>query len=272
MLAGIIFKISAVPFHMWAPDVYQGSSTPVTSFFACVPKMAAIIVLIRLLYVPFDNFVDSWSQIIIFVSFSSILVGSIVAIWQKNIKRLIAYSSIAHMGFATLALATGNKADLNSILIYMVIYILANIGFFSCLINIQNKSDKNIENVSDLAGLSISNPGLAISIALYMFSFAGIPPLAGFFAKYYIFISLINEGFIILATTALTASVIGAFYYIRFIKVMFFDEVDSTKKIPVSRSLGFINIFCFIFIIAFIIIYSISPLSSIIGKAALALN
>ena len=271
LLAGIIFKISAVPFHMWAPDVYQGSSTPVTSFFACVPKMAAIIVLIRLLYVPFDNFVDSWSQIIIFVSFSSILVGSIVAIWQKNIKRLIAYSSIAHMGFATLALVTGNKADLNSILIYMVIYILANIGFFSCLINIQNKSDKNIENVSDLAGLSISNPGLAISIALYMFSFAGIPPLAGFFAKYYIFISLINEGFIILATAALTASVIGAFYYIRFIKVMFFDEVDSTKKIPVSRSLGFINIFCFIFIIAFIIIYSISPLSSIIGKAALAL-
>ena len=117
LLAGIIFKISAVPFHMWAPDVYQGSSTPVTSFFACVPKMAAIIVLIRLLYVPFDNFVDSWSQIIIFVSFSSILVGSIVAIWQKNIKRLIAYSSIAHMGFATLALVTGNKADLNSILI-----------------------------------------------------------------------------------------------------------------------------------------------------------
>ena len=151
-----------------------------------------IIILIRILYVPFDNFISSWSQIIIFVSFSSILLGSVVAIWQKNIKRLIAYSSIAHMGFATLALSTGNKSDIESILVYMIIYIFANIGFFSCLINIQNKTEKNINNISDLAGLSVNNPSLAISIALYMFSFAGIPPLAGFFAKYYIFISLIN--------------------------------------------------------------------------------
>ena len=136
LLAGIIFKISAVPFHMWAPDVYQGAATPVTSFFASVPKMAAMIILIRILYVPFDNFITSWSQIIIFVSFSSILLGSVVAIWQSNIKRLIAYSSIAHMGFATLALSTGNKSDIESILIYMIIYIVANIGFFLSLIHI----------------------------------------------------------------------------------------------------------------------------------------
>ncbi len=147
LLAGIIFKISAVPFHMWAPDVYQGAATPVTSFFASVPKMAAMIILIRILYVPFDNFITSWSQIIIFVSFSSILLGSVVAIWQSNIKRLIAYSSIAHMGFATLALSTGNKSDIESILIYMIIYIVANIGLFSCLINIQNITEKNIDNI-----------------------------------------------------------------------------------------------------------------------------
>ena len=272
LLAGIVFKISAVPFHMWAPDVYQGAATPVTSFFASVPKMAAIIILIRILYVPFDNFVSSWSQIIIFVSFSSILLGSVVAIWQKNIKRLIAYSSIAHMGFATLALSTGNKSDIESILVYMIIYIVANIGFFSCLINIQNKTEKDINNISDLAGLSVSNPSLAISIALYMFSFAGIPPLAGFFAKYYIFISLINEGLILLATFALIASVIGAFYYIRFVKIMFFDEVVDTNKITFSRSLGLINSICFIFIFGFIFVQSITPLAKIISNATLALN
>ena len=272
LLAGIVFKISAVPFHMWAPDVYQGAATPVTSFFASVPKMAAIIILIRILYVPFDNFVSSWSQIIIFVSFSSILLGSVVAIWQKNIKRLIAYSSIAHMGFATLALSTGNKSDIESILVYMIIYIVANIGFFSCLINIQNKTEKNINNISDLAGLSVNNPSLAISIALYMFSFAGIPPLAGFFAKYYVFISLINEGLIFLATFALIASVIGAFYYIRFVKVMFFDEVANSKKITFSRSLGLINSLCFIFILGFIFVQSVTPLANMISNATLALN
>ena len=272
LLAGIIFKISAVPFHMWAPDVYQGAATPVTSFFASVPKMAAMIILIRILYVPFDTFITSWSQIIIFVSFSSILLGSVVAIWQSNIKRLIAYSSIAHMGFATLALSTGNKSDIESILIYMIIYIVANIGFFSCLINIQNKTEKNIDNISDLAGLSVNNPSLAISIALYMFSFAGIPPLAGFFAKYYVFMSLVNEGLILLATFALIASVIGAFYYIRFVKVMFFDDVADAKKITFSRSLGLINILCFIFIFAFIFVQSITPLASLINDASQALN
>tara|TARA_Y100001970_G_scaffold273539_1_gene371902 strand:- start:106 stop:1551 length:1446 start_codon:yes stop_codon:yes gene_type:complete len=272
LLAGIIFKISAVPFHMWAPDVYQGAATPVTSFFASVPKMAAMIILIRILYVPFDTFITSWSQIIIFVSFSSILLGSVVAIWQSNIKRLIAYSSIAHMGFATLALSTGNKSDIESILIYMIIYVVANIGFFSCLINIQNKTEKNIDNISDLAGLSVNNPSLAISIALYMFSFAGIPPLAGFFAKYYVFMSLVNEGLILLATFALIASVIGAFYYIRFVKVMFFDDVADAKKIAFSRSLGLINILCFIFIFAFIFVQSITPLASLINDASQALN
>ena len=272
LLAGIIFKISAVPFHMWAPDVYQGAATPVTSFFASVPKMAAMIILIRILYVPFDNFITSWSQIIIFVSFSSILLGSVVAIWQSNIKRLIAYSSIAHMGFATLALSTGNKSDIESILIYMIIYIVANIGFFSCLINIQNRTEKNIDNISDLAGLSVNNPSLAISIALYMFSFAGIPPLAGFFAKYYVFMSLVNEGLILLATFALIASVIGAFYYIRFVKVMFFDDVADAKKITFSRSLGLINTLCIIFIFAFIFVQSITPLASIINDASQALN
>ncbi|MFL2829547.1 MAG: proton-conducting transporter membrane subunit, partial [Alphaproteobacteria bacterium] len=185
---------------------------------------------------------------------------------------LIAYSSIAHMGFATLALSTGNKSDIESILVYMVIYIVANIGFFSCLINIQNRTEKDINNISDLAGLSVNSPSLAISIALYMFSFAGIPPLAGFFAKYYVFISLINEGLIFLATFALIASVIGAFYYIRFVKVMFFDEVVDIKKITFSRSLGLINSICFIFIIGFIFVQSITPLANIISNATLALN
>jgi len=272
LISGIIFKISLVPFHMWAPDVYEGAATPVTSFFASVPKMAAIVILLRILYVPFVDFIDNWYQIIIFVAICSIALGSITAIWQTNIKRLIAYSSIAHMGFAILALTTGKPEYIDSILIYMLIYIVSNIGFFACLINIQNNSDENIDKISDLVGLSIKNPSLAISIAIYMFSFAGIPPLAGFFAKYFIFMAIIKEGFIYLAVFGLLMSVIGSFYYIRFVKVMFFDHSSEEKYYPFSRSLGFINFICFSFVIAFIAILSISPLADLAKEASLVLN
>ena len=272
LISGVIFKISVVPFHMWVPDVYEGAATPVTAFFASVPKMAAIVMLLRLLYVPFDSYILSWSQIIIFVSLCSIALGSIVAIWQTNIKRLIAYSSIAHMGFAILALSTGKSSDVSSILIYMIIYVVSNIGFFACLINIQNKSDRSIENITDLSGLSVKNPALAISIAVYMFSFAGIPPLAGFFAKYFIFMEIIEEGLISLAVFGLIASVIGSFYYIRFVKVMFFDNSEESIKYSFSSSLRLVNLVCIIFIIAFIIIISITPLVEIVKDASLALN
>ncbi len=272
LISGVIFKISVVPFHMWVPDVYEGVATPVTAFFASVPKMAAIVMLVRLLYVPFDSYILSWSQIIIFVSLCSIALGSIVAIWQTNIKRLIAYSSIAHMGFAILALSTGKPSDVSSILIYMIIYVVSNIGFFACLINIQNKSDRSVENITDLSGLSVKNPALAISIAVYMFSFAGIPPLAGFFAKYFIFMEIIEEGLISLAVFGLIASVIGAFYYIRFVKVMFFDNSEESIKYSFSGSLRLINLVCVMFIIAFIAIISITPLVEIVTNASLALN
>ena len=272
LISGIIFKISLVPFHMWAPDVYEGAATPVTSFFASVPKMAAIIVLIRILYVPFVDFTNNWYQIIVFVSIFSIALGSITAIWQTNIKRLIAYSSIAHMGFAVLALTTGKPEYIDSILIYMLIYVVSNIGFFTCLINIQNNTDENIDKISDLVGLSIKNPFLAISMGIYMFSFAGIPPLAGFFAKYFIFMAIIKEGLFYLAIFGLLMSVIGSFYYIRFVKVMFFDRSSEEKHYPFSRSLGFINLICISFVVAFIIILSISPLADLAKEASLVLN
>ena len=223
ILVGLAFKISAVPFHMWAPDVYEGSPTSVTLFFTMVPKIAALTVFIRFLYVPFLNLIDQWQMILIFLSIASMLFGAIAAIGQKNLKRLIAYSSISHIGYALAGLATGSNEGIQSSIIYMTIYIIMNLGFFSCLL-MMKRNNVYYEQIDDLSGLSKNHPLLSISLLIILFSLAGIPPLAGFFAKFYIFKSVIEQSMYFLAIVGLLSTVVAAFYYLRIIKIMYFDE------------------------------------------------
>ena len=223
ILVGLAFKISAVPFHMWAPDVYEGSPTSVTLFFAIVPKVAALTVFIRFLYVPFLNLMDQWQMILVFLSIASMLFGAIAAIGQTNLKRLIAYSSISHIGYALAGLTTGSNEGIQSSIIYIVIYILMNLGFFSCLLMLK-RNDKYFEDIEDLSGLSKNHPLLSLSLLVILFSLAGIPPLAGFFAKFYIFKSVIEQSMYFLAIVGLLSTVIAAFYYLRIIKIIYFDK------------------------------------------------
>ncbi len=223
ILVGLAFKISAVPFHMWAPDVYEGSPTSVTLFFTMVPKIAALTVFIRFLYVPFLNLIDQWQMILVFLSIASMLFGAIAAIGQKNLKRLIAYSSISHIGYALAGLATGSNDGIQSSVIYITIYIIMNLGFFSCLL-MMKRNNVYYEKIEDLSGLSKNHPLLSLSLLVILFSLAGIPPLAGFFAKFYIFKSVIEQSMYFLAIVGLLSTVVAAFYYLRIIKIMYFDE------------------------------------------------
>ncbi len=223
ILVGLAFKISAVPFHMWAPDVYEGSPTSVTLFFSIVPKIAALTVFIRFLYVPFLNLIDQWQMILIFLSIASMLFGAIAAIGQTNLKRLIAYSSIGHVGYALAGLTTGSNEGIQSSIIYITIYILMNLGFFSCLLMLK-RNNVYYEKIDDLAGLSKNHPLLSLSFLIIMFSLAGIPPLAGFFAKFYIFKAVIEESMYFLAIVGLLSTVVAAFYYLRIIKIIYFDK------------------------------------------------
>ncbi len=223
ILVGLAFKISAVPFHMWAPDVYEGSPTSVTLFFTMVPKIAALSVLIRFLYVPFLNLIEQWQTILIFLSIASMLFGAIAAIGQTNLKRLIAYSSIGHVGYALAGLTTGTNDGIQSSVIYITIYIIMNLGFFSCLL-MMKRNNKYYENIDDLSGFSKNHPMLALSLMIILFSLAGIPPLAGFFAKFYIFKTVIEQSMYFLAVVGLLSTVVAAFYYLRLIKIMYFDE------------------------------------------------
>ena len=223
ILVGLAFKISAVPFHMWAPDVYEGSPTSVTLFFTMVPKIAALTVFIRFLYVPFLNLIEQWQMILIFLSIASMLLGAIAAIGQTNLKRLIAYSSISHIGYALAGLATGSNDGIQSSVIYITIYILMNLGLFSCLLMLK-RNNKYFEDIEDLSGLSKNHPLLSLSLLIILFSLAGIPPLAGFFAKFYIFKSVIEQSMYFLAIVGLLSTVVAAFYYLRIIKIMYFDK------------------------------------------------
>ncbi len=223
ILVGLAFKISAVPFHMWAPDVYEGSPTSVTLFFTMVPKIAALTVFIRFLYVPFLNLIDQWQMILIFLSIASMLLGAIAAIGQKNLKRLIAYSSIGHIGYVLAGLATGSNEGIQSSIIYITIYVIMNLGLFSCLL-MMRRNNEYYENIEDLSGLSKNHPLLSLSLLIILFSLAGIPPLAGFFAKLYIFKSVVEQSMYFLAIVGLLATVIAAFYYLRIIKIIYFDE------------------------------------------------
>jgi len=243
ILVGLSFKISAVPFHMWAPDVYEGSPTPVTLFFSVVPKIAALTVFIRFLYVPFINMMDQWQPIIIFLSIASMIFGAIAAIGQKNLKRLIAYSSIGHIGYALAGLSVGTNEGLQSSIVYISIYIVMNLGFFSCLL-MMKKNDLYFETIEDLSGLSKNHPILSLCFLIVLFSLAGIPPLAGFFAKFYIFKSVIEQSMYFLAIVGLLSTVIAAFYYLRIIKVIYFDEqrekydTDHSNWLKVSLTLS----------------------------------
>jgi len=223
ILVGLSFKISAVPFHMWAPDVYEGSPTSVTLFFTMVPKIAALSVFIRFLYVPFLNLIEQWQMILIFLSIASMLFGAVAAIGQTNLKRLVAYSSIGHVGYALAGLAIGTNDGIQSSVIYITIYILMNLGLFSCLLMMKRK-EEYYENIDDLSGLSKNHPMLALSLLIILFSLAGIPPLAGFFAKFYIFKSVIEQSMYFLAVVGLLSTVVAAFYYLRLIKIMYFDK------------------------------------------------
>ncbi len=223
IIVGLAFKVSAVPFHMWTPDVYEGSPTSVTSFFALVPKIAAISVFIRFMYVPFVNVISQWQTIIIFLSIASMIVGAVAAIGQSNIKRLMAYSSIGHMGYALAGLATGTNSGIQSTIIYLTIYLVMNLGAFGCIF-MMKRENVFYENIDDLSGLSKNHPMVALSFLIILFSLAGIPPMAGFFAKFYVFMAVIEVKMYALAIIGLVTTVVSAFYYLRIIKVIYFDK------------------------------------------------
>ncbi|MDE2384182.1 MAG: NADH-quinone oxidoreductase subunit NuoN [Alphaproteobacteria bacterium] len=223
IMAGLAFKVSAVPFHMWTPDVYEGAPTPVTAFFASAPKLAAIALFTRVMVGPFAHATQAWQQIAIFISFASMALGAFAAIGQTNIKRLLAYSSIANMGFALVGLAAGTVEGVQGMLVYMLIYLVTTLGTFACILAMRRKGIY-VEQISDLAGLSRRDKGLAFVLAMMMFSLAGIPPLAGFFGKLFVFMAAVKAGLYALAILGVLASVIGAYYYLRVIKVMYFDE------------------------------------------------
>jgi len=223
IIVGLAFKVSAVPFHMWTPDVYEGSPTSVTSFFALVPKIAAISVFIRFMYVPFVNVISQWQTIIIFLSIASMILGAVAAIGQSNIKRLMAYSSIGHMGYALAGIAAGTNAGIQSTIIYLTIYLVMNLGAFGCIF-MMKRENIFYENINDLSGLSKNHPMLALSFLIILFSLAGIPPLAGFFAKFYVFMAVIEVKMYALAIIGLVTTVISAFYYLRIIKTIYFDK------------------------------------------------
>ncbi len=252
ILVGLAFKISAVPFHMWAPDVYEGSPTSVTLFFAVVPKIAALTVFIRFLYVPFVDLIDQWQTIIIFLSIASMLFGAIAAIGQKNLKRLIAYSSIGHMGYALAGLAVGTNSGIQNSIIYICIYIIMNLGVFCCLF-VMKRGDKFYDDLDDLSGLSKNHPIVSFSLLILLFSLAGIPPMAGFFAKFYIFISVIEESMYFLAIIGLLSTVISAFYYLKIIKIIYFDKpkakYDEIKYIGLKLSLAISTMFVLLYFV-----------------------
>jgi NADH-quinone oxidoreductase subunit N len=224
MLAGACFKISAVPFHMWTPDVYEGAPTAVTAFFAAGPKVAAMAILIRLTSDVFLPIIGDWRQIIVFVSIASMLLGSFAAVAQTNIKRLMAYSSIGHMGYALVGLSAGSESGVSGIVLYMLIYVVMSVGTFACIISMRRPDGTYVENVDDLAGLWASKPFMTMVLTAQMFSMAGIPPLAGFFAKYFVFLAAAEAKLYALAVIGFLTSVVGAYYYLRIVKLMWFDE------------------------------------------------
>ncbi len=255
ILVGLAFKVSAVPFHMWTPDVYEGSPTSITAFFAIVPKIAAVVLIFRFCLEPFGNFYKEWSQIIIFLSIGSMFVGAIAAIAQNSLKRLLAYSSIGHVGYVLIALAAGNQESIKAVAIYMFAYMLMNVSIFAIILSL--KSSKGfVENIDELSGLSKSNPIIGLSIAAIMLSMAGIPPFIGFFSKFYIFIAALNKGLVVLSILGVLASVISAYYYLRIIKVMYFEDLNPNQNYNFTISLqSKLVLTLMLFIMTFFVFY-----------------
>ncbi len=238
VLVGLAFKISAVPFHMWTPDVYEGSPTPVTAFFSTAPKVAAMGLLLRTMTTPFGHQLIAWQQLIVLVSIASMILGALAAIGQRSIKRLLAYSSIGHMGYALIGLAVGTEAGIRGVLVYLIVYVFMSAGTFACIIAMRRQG-RSVEQITDLNGLSRTDPALALAMALFMFSMAGIPPLAGFFGKLYVFLAAVQGGMWTLAIIGVLTSVVGAFYYLRVVKVMYFDAPAAPFD-PRPASISFV--------------------------------
>jgi NADH-quinone oxidoreductase subunit N len=233
IIAGLAFKVSAVPFHMWTPDVYEGAPTSITAFFAVAPKVAATALFVRTLMGPFGGLLDQWQQIIIFISVASMLLGSFGAIYQTNIKRLMAYSAIGHIGYVLIGLAAGNQVGIRGVAIYLAIYMAAAAGTFACILCMRVRGTM-VEGIEDLRGLARTNPLLAFAMAIFMFSLAGIPPLAGFFAKLFVFQAAIEAELYTLAVIGVLTSVVGAYYYVRIVKLMYFDEPTEVFDRPIG--------------------------------------
>jgi NADH-quinone oxidoreductase subunit N len=251
LFAGLAFKVSAVPFHMWTPDVYEGAPTPVTAFFAAAPKVAAIALFVRVATGAFPNAVPQWQQIVIFIAIASMVLGAFAAIGQRNIKRLMAYSSIGHVGFALVGLAAGTATGVAGVLIYMSIYLAMTLGTFACILAMRREGGQ-IEEIDQLAGLARTQPVMAFVLAALMFSLAGIPPLAGFFAKFYVFVAAIEAKLYVLAVIGVLASVVGAYYYLRIVKIMYMDE-PVARFLPMAKPVAAVMLLSAIFVILFFI-------------------
>jgi len=251
-IAGIIFKISAVPFHMWTPDVYEGAPTPVTAFLSMSPKVAAMSIIVRALLQAFPNAFHEWQQIIVLVSILSMVLGAVAAIGQTNIKRLMAYSSIGHMGYALLGLAAGTQMGVQGVLLYLLIYLVTGAGTFACILAMRRDGEM-VETIGDLAGLARTQPKLAFAFAMLMLSLAGIPPLAGFFAKFYVFMAAIEAHLYVPAIIGVVASVVGAFYYLRIVKLIYFDEPAPAFDRAMGPSLGTVLVLSSVFTLLFVV-------------------
>ena len=253
IMAGLAFKISAVPFHMWTPDVYEGAPTSVTAFFAVAPKVAALSLFVRVLVGPFGSIVAQWQQIIVAIAILSMVLGAFAAINQTNIKRLMAYSSIGNVGYMLVGLAAGTEAGVRGMLIYLAIYLAMTVGTFACILAMRVHG-RAVEGLDDLKGLGRNRPALALVLAVSMFSMAGIPPLAGFFGKYFVFLAAVQAGMFALAVIGVLASVVAAFYYLRIVKIMYFDEpADAFDRLP-GREVGVVMTVTGLFIVLFLII------------------
>jgi NADH-quinone oxidoreductase subunit N len=252
LFAGFCFKVSAVPFHMWTPDVYEGAPTPVTAFFAAAVKVAGMAMFVRAAVMAFPGITSEWRQIVVFVSIASMLLGSFAAIGQRNFKRLMAYSSIAHMGFALVGLAAGTAQGVQGVLVYMAIYITMTLGVFAVILSMR-RSGGMVESIDQFAGLARTHPTRAFVLAMLLFSMAGVPPLAGFFAKFYVFLAAIKAGLYVLAVIGVLASVVGAYYYLAIVKIMYFDEAaEGFYAMPVELRVvlgvcGLFNILFFLY-------------------------
>jgi NADH-quinone oxidoreductase subunit N len=268
LIAGLAFIVSAVPFHMWTPDVYEGAPTAVTAFFAAAPKLAGMAIFVRVLLTAFPDAIVAWQQIIIFISFASMALGAFAAIGQNNIKRLLAYSSIGHMGFALVGFAAGTQEGVASVILYMLLYAIMTLGTFACVLAMRREGGM-VEKIDNLAGLSQTRPFMAACLAIMMFSLAGIPPMAGFFGKLFVFRAAIDAGLYSLSILGVLSSVVGAYYYLRIVKIMYIDAPPEEAYAPMARDLRYLAGASAAFALLFFVYPA--PLVSISEAAAAAL-